>query len=111
MNEAAIQRALVKHLRARARPGVWWAHIPNGGKRDARTGAIMKQLGARAGTPDMLFIYDGKVLFLELKTKAGSVSEVQQECICDILRAGANAIVVYGLDEALSVLHRWGIIR
>jgi hypothetical protein len=31
--EQTLHKAVVDHLRWRAGPGVWWAHIPNGGAR------------------------------------------------------------------------------
>jgi hypothetical protein len=49
--EAAIQRAVFQHLRARAAPGVFAFHVPNGGYRKPVEAAIMKGLGVVAGVP------------------------------------------------------------
>jgi hypothetical protein len=46
--EDAIQRAVFQHLRARAAPGVFAFHVPNGGYRKPVEAAIMKGLGAVA---------------------------------------------------------------
>jgi hypothetical protein len=52
--EYALQTALVQHLRLRARPDVLWFHVANQRKADARTGAILKRMGALAGVSDIV---------------------------------------------------------
>jgi hypothetical protein len=48
--EAAIQRAVVDHLRLRARPDVLWLHCPNGEHRNPITGAKLKQPASGVST-------------------------------------------------------------
>src|SRR5215468_9411061 len=43
-SEAQVHDAVVAHLRLRAKPDVLWLHVPNGGARDAKTGAILKRM-------------------------------------------------------------------
>ena len=53
-------------------------HIPNGGKRDARTAANLKKEGVKAGVPDMcLPVARGQYhgLYIELKTRKGKSTE------------------------------------
>jgi hypothetical protein len=109
--EDAIQIALIEHLQRRAKPGVWWHHSPNGGKRDKRTGAKFKRMGTQAGAPDLQFVQAGVLTFLELKRASGVLSVDQKRCHLAIANAGAIVLVAYGLDQALALLSARGLIR
>ena len=50
-----------------ARGDTWWTHIPTGGRRSPIEAAILKSLGVRAGSPDLLIIRAGQPVFMELK--------------------------------------------
>jgi hypothetical protein len=52
--------------------------IPNGGKRDKRTAMLMKATGLTPGASDLIVIYFGKLLFVEVKTSTGVQSEEQK---------------------------------
>jgi hypothetical protein len=41
--------------------------VPNGGRRDKRTGAKLKREGVMAGVSDCIIFYLGKVFFVEIK--------------------------------------------
>lgn len=109
--EAAIQKAIVQHLKLRAAPGVFYFSIPNGGWRSPVEAAIMKSTGTRPGVPDLCLVHEGKAYFLELKSETGRVSEHQLKAIDDINEAGGFACVAYGLDAALQILTMWGLLR
>jgi hypothetical protein len=65
--ENDLQRAVAKVLDA---SGLVWQHTPNGGNRSARTGALMKAMGAKPGVPDVL-IYQPYTVIQEVHmTKA-----------------------------------------
>jgi hypothetical protein len=102
--EQQIQRAIVLHLQWRARRGVWWTHVPNGGWRWKVEGAILKGIGVVAGAPDLLIVAAGRAYFLELKAKHGRMSAAQRECHEALCAAGACVAVAFGIDEALEVL-------
>jgi hypothetical protein len=57
--EQLNQRALVERLAWQKSPGVWWAHIGNGGYRKPIEAAIMAGLGIPRGAPDLAFVVDG----------------------------------------------------
>ncbi len=87
--------------------------VPNGGKRDVRTAARLKQTGVKAGWPDM-GIDVGRAgyfgLRIELKKPAalgkaeGKVSK-KQKIIHDGLKAqGYYVIVCYGWEETVAVI-------
>jgi hypothetical protein len=109
--EATLQRAVVEHLRWRARPGVWWSHIPLGGVRSKIEAAILRGLGVTRGTPDLLIVADGRAYFLELKAPRSRVSAAQHECHEALRAAGASVAIADNIDEALELLQSWEILR
>ena len=108
--EAALQRALIEHLRWGARADTWWTHIPTGGWRSPTEAAIFKSLGVRAGSPDLLIIRAGQPLFLELKAPGRKLSPAQVECHAALQRAGAQIETVDNIDAALAFLGRLGVL-
>lgn len=111
ISEGQLHRALVQQIAVRVLPNVFWAHIPNGEKRSAITGALLKAMGVRRGVPDLFFIQDGKVYFLELKTRKGRLSPDQVALHAALRNAGAIVAIAYGLDAAIAQLIAWEIIR
>lgn len=112
--EDTLQMALVEHLRFRARPGVIWHSTPNEGLRSAREGARLKRMGLRPGAGDLLFVLppEGRAAYLELKAgKDGRQSAAQKQFEADALAAGARYALVRTIDDALSILIEWGVIR
>jgi hypothetical protein len=112
-SEVELQIAVMRHLRLRrARSDVLFWHTPNGGQRDKRTGALLKAMGALPGVPDLIFIWPpGQILFLELKTAKGRLAPNQAEFGSMAMKAGAHYEVARGLDEALEILQKHGLIR
>jgi len=89
--------------------------VPNGGARDAITGARLKQEGVLAGVPDIFLAKSmcGKHgMFVEMKTKRGRVSERQRD-LFPLLEAAGYAVVVArswkeAADAVEAYLHgRW----
>jgi hypothetical protein len=104
--------ALVGHLNRRAVPGVWWTHFPAGELRDAATGNKLARMGTANGVPDLLLIKDGRTYGLELKRALGGrLSADQRTTQAAMTAAGAICHTAHGLDEALTVLLAWGLIR
>jgi hypothetical protein len=87
--EAAIQRAVFAHLRARGAPGVFAFHPANGGWRSPIEGAIFRGLGVVPGTPDVIVIHQGRCYALELKAEGGRATPKQLEVIAAMEAAGA----------------------
>lgn len=109
--EDQLQAAVVLHMTVRALPGVVWFHVPNGGSRTAAEAGRFKALGVKAGVPDLLALRAGQLFALELKAQGGRVSDAQREMLAALKAAGAEAAVAWGLDEALEILERWGVLR
>src|SRR5215471_18733222 len=109
--EAAIQRAVFQHLRARGAPGVFAFHPANGGYRKPVEAAILKGLGVVAGVPDVFAVHNGRCFALELKAEGGRVTDKQFETMDALREAGAFTCIAEGLDRALAVLESWGLLR
>lgn len=80
--ESRIQQACVRWFRLRypRYAGLLYA-IPNGGKRDAVTGAILKAEGALAGVADLFLSVPNRSchgLYIEMKTRKGRQQESQR---------------------------------
>src|SRR5580692_2272521 len=102
--EQIIQRAVFDHLRARAAPGVFAFHVPNGGYRKPIEAAIMKGLGVKAGVRDVVAIREGRCYALELKAQGRRATPKQLAAIAAMEAAGAHCCIAEGLDRALAVL-------
>lgn len=86
--------------------------VPNGGKRDAMTGFVMKQEGVEPGVPDILCLlarkgYHGLCIELKRPIVKGlikpSLSIEQKEKIAMLNEEGYLAVVCYGYQEALRI--------
>ena len=109
--EAAIQRAVFQHPRARGARGLVAFHVPNGGYRRPAEAAILRGLGVVAGVPDVIAIHNGHCFVLELKASGGRTTDKQLATIAALRETGAFTAVAEGLDRALAVLEGWGLLR
>lgn len=78
-------------------------HIPNGGKRDAREAARFKQMGVKAGVPDLFLAaprgrFHG--LFIEMKSPNGKVTEHQRKWLGELAKRGYDTAVCHSFEEA-----------
>lgn len=82
--------------------------VPNGGKRDAVTGARLKAEGVKRGVPDVwLPVARGRWhgLVIELKPEeSGQASKEQREWIQKLLEQGFYATVARGAEGAKRVI-------
>jgi hypothetical protein len=110
--EQVLHGTVVQHLEARAAPGLFWFHCPNGGWRSPHEAAIFKALGVKAGIPDLLFLKAGKLYALELKADhRRKPTPHQLDCHARMKAAGATVAVACSLDSALAILELWGLLR
>lgn len=76
--------------------------VPNGGKRDAVTGAKLKEEGALAGVADLILLKSNRfygALLIELKTPKGRQSDTQKEWEQKITADGYKYVVVRSLED------------
>jgi hypothetical protein len=108
----ALQRPLVKLLKAMLKPDVLMRHITPGGY-DARTGAKLKAMGRLAGCADLEFMWrDGnvlRVLFLELKLPGRKQLPSQLTFMDKVTPFGPYCIATT-IDEALAALTVNGLL-
>lgn len=122
MTENQLQKAVAKLLNS---TGLIWCHVPNGGKRNAITGAMLKASGAKAGVPDCLvfepFKHEtGRVpglnevsipvielclgLAIELKIGKNKPTPAQLKWHEDLRSCGWRVEVCYSTQEVLDLL-------
>jgi hypothetical protein len=109
--EAAIQRAVLEHLRLRAAPNVFYFHPPNGGARRPIEAAILKALGVVAGVPDIILVKGGRTYGLELKAPRRRLTPVQRAAHAALGAAGAEVATADSLDTALRQLEAWQLLQ
>ena len=81
--------------------------IPNGGRRDARTGAMLKAEGVVPGAADLQLIIPSRGwhgLFIEMKTEKGRQSEYQKMFQENVEFWGYRYEVCHGFDEFRAVI-------
>lgn len=113
MTEHEHQAALFRwaRLASGARPelALMFA-VPNGGARTARTGAMLKAEGVKAGVPDIFLPVprdNWHGLFIELKTAKGCASAVQREWIARLQEQGYRAEVCRGWNTARELIEEY----
>lgn len=111
--EADLQRQVVRTLRLLLpRGGIVHASINEeraGGERARKRQGIALGMGVHPGFSDLVVIAGGRVLFLELKSKRGTLSEAQREFRDAVEAQGFAWALVRSLDDALAALLDAGI--
>jgi len=106
--EADLQRAVVIALRFALPKGAIIHHCVNeiteAGPRGAKRQAILVGMGVHAGFADLIVLYEGRVLFLELKSLKGRLSPTQEAFRDAMLAQGFGWALVRSLDDALGAL-------
>lgn len=109
--EAAIQRAICRHLELRSVGGLVWFAVPNQGARNPRSAAILKGLGVKAGVSDLILLHAGTAYALELKVGKNKQTDSQKAFADAFVRAGGKSACVWNIDDALDVLLGWSLIH
>lgn len=109
-DEHGIQVAIMQFL-DRALPSSCYAFaVPNGGKRNAVTGAILKREGVKAGVADIIVMRNpGLCALIEVKTAKGSLSNSQKAFREWCAANGFPYAVVRGIGDVQAALLGWGV--
>lgn len=67
--------------------------------------------GCVAGVPDMIVLYQGRVGWIELKSRDGTLSDPQRSMAATLLLSGCRIGVARDADECLRCLDEWEIPR
>ena len=103
--ESSLQIACVKWFRMVYRePDYLICTFPNGGSRSITTAQILKAEGSRAGMPDLVIFAPNKCFFVEMKAKAGRMSDSQKEIEKILTGMGFNHYVCRSFDEFKTVV-------
>ena len=84
--------------------------VPNGGNRDARTGARLKAEGVKRGVPDLFLMWPAHgfgFLAIEMKSKKGVMSTSQLEWVDRLQNAGGKVMICHSADEAISTIRKY----
>lgn len=109
--EADIQRAVVARLRS-VMPGAIVHHSANeiraGGAAAARRQAIQTGMGVYAGFADLLIIAQGRVMFLEVKSATGRLSQPQRAFRDAVQAQGFAWALVRSQEDAVAAVRKAG---
>jgi hypothetical protein len=83
--------------------------IPNGGKRDKATAGKLKAEGLKPGAPDLLILWRGRAIGLELKTGKGRLSPQQMAFSMRWTTAGGVYAVARSIEEVAALLDAAGV--
>tara|TARA_R110000782_G_scaffold90063_1_gene173075 strand:- start:23 stop:373 length:351 start_codon:yes stop_codon:yes gene_type:complete len=79
MKEYQIQIKLINHLKSRNLSKLRFYHIPNQGIRSVKYKMLLYSMGLKPGCPDLILEFkNGKIVYIELKTKTGTLSRSQK---------------------------------
>ena len=129
--EFRLQVLIADLLRLRARPGLYWTALPLGEARPRKkdkhgnwrspAGERLKRMGVRDGAPDILLIWEGGAIGLELKPapkpgkrvaflKGEPQSDAQKLTEEDWTAAGGLYFLARGYEAAVGLLEMLGCI-
>jgi hypothetical protein len=108
--EFKLQLAVIAHLESAFKySGLHYFHVPNRGG-DATDGYFKKLMGAKAGTPDLVFGWrDGNCGFIELKVLDGKVSSPQNKFLSAWAAIGWKTAVCRSVRGVHHTLTLWGL--
>ena len=108
MPEADIQRNIVIFLRAVLPKGSIVHHAANEIASGSRAGrarqAILVGMGVYPGFSDLVVISEGKVLFLEVKSRTGTLRQAQEEFRDAVIAQGLRWALVRSIEDVMVAL-------
>lgn len=106
--ESRTQQACVRHFRLQyPRYAGCFFSIPNGGRRDTVTGAILKAEGALAGVADLFLSVPNNVhhgLYVEMKTRKGRQQDSQKAFQKAVEAQGYRYEICRSLDDFIALI-------
>lgn len=108
-DEDDLQELVVKFLNLALPRDVIFFHPANGGFRLKKEAARLKRMGQLVGVADLVFVHQGRTLFLEMKTADGVMAQPQREFQRRCKELGIPYAVARSLDDVERVLRRWGV--
>jgi len=103
MTEKQLQKMVVRYVRCQYKDVILF-HVPNAGKRSTWH---VQDVGILHGVSDLILIYKGKLLALELKIPGNKPTEYQQVFLDDIKKNEFDGYWTDNLDVAQEIIDRW----
>lgn len=97
--ENAVKKHVLQYL---AYQREWFGFsVYNGATYDPKAGCFRAKtgIGQRKGVSDLIGMWNGQFMAVEIKTPTGVVSEHQKLFIDDVIRHGGLAVVIRSVDE------------
>ena len=110
--EQSLQRAVAQYLAlcVPAPPsGPWWTAVNPIPAKSRAVAGISKAMGLRAGTPDIVMCWRGRLVGIELKAGRGRLSPAQRETHDAIILTGGIVTTCRTLDDVAAFLTPLGV--
>ena len=109
--ESSLQSAVAKFLDdVLDHSLVRWTHIASGGKRNIVTARNLKRQGVKPGWPDVIILYMGRVLMIELKrTRETRISPAQRDFASWANDNGLPTVICRSLGGVEKALKQYGV--
>jgi len=107
--EDELQRAVATYLRWALPDDATFTHLPLGGQRHTKAAARLVGFGTKAGWPDLIIVFRGRALFIELKTLAGVLSDVQKQAHKKLSYCGADVMLCRSVPDVETQLRKAGV--
>lgn len=107
--EASLQVQVMNVLDRTLPKDAFAFHCPNGGSRNIIEATNLKRQGLKAGVPDIIIIWAGRVFGLELKSKSGKVLDSQRTVFPLLRAAGMRVEIARSYNEAIDLIKQFGI--
>ena len=105
--EAKIQQeAIMKIWNEMPETRLCLFHVPNGMNIDAKQGAKFKARGVISGVPDLVFVWQGKTHYIEVKTQIGVLSKNQKALHAKWSEQGVKVEVMRSSEEIVSFIRK-----
>jgi len=103
LSEARIQAQIVQYLQTR---GVYFFSVPNeaAGRDAAARMAKLKAMGLRSGVADMVLLFPGRTVFVEVKDDNGKQSEAQKRFQDKVESLGFPYFIVKSVADVKKVV-------
>jgi hypothetical protein len=109
--ERKLHTAIVAYLQAALPPNAFYFPVPNAGNISPQRGGMLRRSGeVRAGVPDLIVLWAGRVIAIELKApNGGGLSPIQKEIRDLMLLAGATHHIVRTVEALHEILETYQI--
>jgi hypothetical protein len=110
LEESGVQTKLARLLTVYLDPETTFSTSLENKPRSRISGLFQKRRGVRSGLPDVLILYRGKLIFVELKSRAGVATKSQKQIRLEMLPAGATWWMARSARAAMMALHLSGVV-